>query len=360
MISKDLEGGAQVVPQDVTRVGLETLEQRILLAGDVAVVDPQALLHGTDNGVNVGQDSASAAQASPAPAPASSVAPAGQPLRVLGPGGTSQDAASLPLGGGALTLQSGQSLVGSGSLGAAVVNAGVVAPGSSPGVLSVTGFEQGAGATLKMEIGGLHPGLGQVDRLDGYDQIDVSGRAVLGGTLALELIDDFRPVAGQVFDILKWQERSGSFTSYTGLYAGNGLFLKPVYQADRLQLVATPVAGLTNLSFAETAEVRATVDRWLGALTNSVAVSGLQIDASLDLPGLRLSGTWGLSVAPLGQGGVEARIEARDASAAWSVGGLTGSLETLTGSITIGSGTPVFDLSGHGSLVLPGGDGRLA
>jgi hypothetical protein len=157
------------------------------------------------------------------------------PLQLHSPAGSVLDLQAAPAGQ-ALSLPEGHTLTGSGVWAGPLINSGVVAPGESPGVLSVQSFEQASGATLKVEIGGTTAGAGQSNPLDGHDQVAVSGQARLAGILSLDFINDFRPSAGQVFDVMTWNSRQGSFSSYTGLYAGHGIYLKPIYQADRLRL----------------------------------------------------------------------------------------------------------------------------
>ncbi|MEX8494125.1 LEPR-XLL domain-containing protein, partial [Sphaerotilus sp.] len=340
----------------MTRIGLETLEQRVLLAGDLPVMDPLTSGGGTATTVAAAPTLATNAGGSGLVAVAAQV-----PLALQSSGRPDQSVTTQSLVNGRLALAADQTLIGSGTLSGTVVNAGVVAPGNagspSPGVVTLSGFEQAGTGVVALEIGGMTPGGSVADPLNGHDQMDIHGRAVLGGTLSLQCMDDFRPVAGQVFDILKWQERTGSFTAYQGLYAGNGLFMKPVYLADRLQLVATPLAGLTGLTLDPDLQMQAVLDRWLSASVNAVAVSGLQINAALDLPGLHFSGSWDLSVAPLAGGGVETRIAAHDAAASWSVGGVTGALDHLTGALTTTGSSTVVDFSAQGRLDLAGGGG---
>lgn len=67
---------------------------------------------------------------------------------------------------------------GNGAINGTVENSGVVAPGSSPGTLTVTGsYLQSAGGRLEIEVGGT--GAGQ------FDTLAVGDVATLGGTLAL-------------------------------------------------------------------------------------------------------------------------------------------------------------------------------
>lgn len=101
------------------------------------------------------------------------------------------------------------SLAGDGEIGASVVagEGATVSPGNSPGVLTVHGdYQQQAGATLAIEIGGLERGTD-------YDALVVGGAASLDGTLAVQILDGFQPAAGDVFDILDFAAVDGHFAS---------------------------------------------------------------------------------------------------------------------------------------------------
>lgn len=90
----------------------------------------------------------------------------------------------------------GASLTGSEGLVAGNVfnDGGLIAPGSSPGTLTVGSFEQTAG-TLLVEVAGL--GAGE------FDVLEVLGDAVFsGGTIAFSFIDDFLPSAGDIIPFL--------------------------------------------------------------------------------------------------------------------------------------------------------------
>jgi hypothetical protein len=64
----------------------------------------------------------------------------------------------------------------------------------------------GPGATLQIELGG--PAAGTQ-----YDQINVAGELILGGTLEISLINGFMPTAGQTFDFLAASDVVGAFSS---------------------------------------------------------------------------------------------------------------------------------------------------
>ena len=73
-------------------------------------------------------------------------------------------------------------------------------PGGSPGTTTITGnFTQGAGGTLTVELGGLAQGANP-----GYDFLDVTGSATLGGTLNATLFGGFEgAVTNPPFDVIQ-------------------------------------------------------------------------------------------------------------------------------------------------------------
>ena len=99
-------------------------------------------------------------------------------------------------GGGTVDVQGG-TVSGGGTIGGDLNNAtGSIAPGISPGILTVGGnFSQQPNGTLAIEIGGPTQGTE-------YDTLAVTGTATVDGTLLVSLIDDFIPSAGQQFTVL--------------------------------------------------------------------------------------------------------------------------------------------------------------
>jgi len=98
-----------------------------------------------------------------------------------------------------------------------VDNDGTVAPGGSPGVLTIDGdYQQHSGGKLAIELGGLARG-SQHDALvihnpDPIDETTLGSS--FGGTLKVTLIGGFSPQAGDTFDILDWDHAStGSFAT---------------------------------------------------------------------------------------------------------------------------------------------------
>jgi hypothetical protein len=100
------------------------------------------------------------------------------------------------INGGTATAQEGVfvralgTLRGNGQIVGNFDNIGVVAPGTTPGALHVTGnVSQGASGKLEIDLGGIIPDTQ-------HDQLVVSGDVALDGTLEVSLIDGFEPTFG--------------------------------------------------------------------------------------------------------------------------------------------------------------------
>jgi hypothetical protein len=100
------------------------------------------------------------------------------------------------------------SLTGTGTLRGSVTNTGgTVAPGNSPGTLTITGDFVSRSGTLAIEIGGRAPGL--------FDVLAVGGGTTLvGGNASFSFLDGFVPAVGDIF---------------TFLTAGAGVSLDPAF-----------------------------------------------------------------------------------------------------------------------------------
>ena len=98
-------------------------------------------------------------------------------------------------------------LNGNGGVVGNVSNGGVVAPGNSPGALTITGnYSQTSNGKLQIELGGITPG-------SAYDQLLVNGNVSLNGTLDVALVNSFMPSVGNAFDILDWGTLGGTFST---------------------------------------------------------------------------------------------------------------------------------------------------
>jgi hypothetical protein len=128
------------------------------------------------------------------------------------------------LGSTAVTVNSGATLGGSGSIGGSVTNNGLLSPGNSPGQLSLADLVLGGTGTVLMEIQGTTAG-GQ------YDQISLTGSLTYGGVMQLDLSQTFAD--------------NTSFNLFTGFTAGSG---------DFSSITSTGLA-YTGLSFTRTGNV---------------------------------------------------------------------------------------------------------
>ncbi len=127
--------------------------------------------------------------------------------------------ATLQVTGGTFRNETAGVLAGGGTLdmsGTTFINNGTINPGASPGLLNITGnVSFGSTAVLNMELGGLAAGTQ-------YDAIQISGDAVLNGTINLSLVNGFFPQPGNAFDLVTCGSHSGGFTNVNGTGAGFG------------------------------------------------------------------------------------------------------------------------------------------
>ncbi|MFG0283873.1 MAG: hypothetical protein ACF8R7_05580 [Phycisphaerales bacterium JB039] len=127
--------------------------------------------------------------------------------------------------GGTHNIGSNGELGGEGIHFGAVTNNGLVDPGAdgtespnNPGQLIIASgvYEQGENGRIRIEIGGLQPGL-EHDVLQ-VDQalFDPMGD-LLAGTLEIQLIDGFIPGLSDTFEVFRYAERVGQFAAFDGL-----------------------------------------------------------------------------------------------------------------------------------------------
>jgi hypothetical protein len=110
---------------------------------------------------------------------------------------------------------------------------GLVTPGGdgTAGILTVTGsYTQSGSGVLSIDLGGLTAG-------SEYDQLRVSGGVTLDGTLRVQLINGFQPVAGDTFSILTFSGRTGDFAADLFPDLGTSRTITPNYSATALSLV---------------------------------------------------------------------------------------------------------------------------
>ena len=151
--------------------------------------------------------------------------------------------------GGGFTLAPGTTLRGGGTVLGNLVVGGVVAPGESPGILTVEDITFNGTGALQIELGGTARGTQ-------YDVLAASGMVTLqeGSSLAVTLINGFVPQGGDEFDILDFAGLSGNFGppslpplgsglewDTSGLYTTGAIEVTP--EPATLALVMAGVAG---------------------------------------------------------------------------------------------------------------------
>jgi hypothetical protein len=149
-----------------------------------------------------------------------------------------QTAGTTRLNGGILSTASfldfqGGLLTGAGTVNGNVKASAQVAPGLSPGQLTVVGSYTNALTTLlSLELGGAGQGTG-------YDYVEITGRAWLDGMLSVSLLNNFSPSLGDSFEVMRFGSRTNRFARFTGLKLGDGLYLRPDFSSTNVVLVTT-------------------------------------------------------------------------------------------------------------------------
>lgn len=162
----------------------------------------------------------------------------------LATGAWQQLAGTTTLDGGTLaaSLPFGVDITGGSLLGHGVIDGNLVT--RIDGTLSA-GTEDDPVGMFDVTGDALLSGLLEVDiaGLGDFDYLDVAGTVTLGGTLLVELIDGFTPVAGDAFDIFTASSVTGSFASLIMPLLGGGLSFQTLIGANyvRLAVVAAPI-----------------------------------------------------------------------------------------------------------------------
>jgi len=95
------------------------------------------------------------------------------------------------------------------------------------GTMAIMGnYTQGGNGSLYVDIASLTQ----------YDQLSVSGRASLNGLLNVDLLNGYVPQIGNMFDIMNFSSRSGTFSMVLGLPINNQEHFVLEYNADNLTL----------------------------------------------------------------------------------------------------------------------------
>ena len=90
-------------------------------------------------------------------------------------------------------------------------------------------YTQTADGILTLELAGITP-------TTLYDQLAITGNALLDGTLNVSLIDPFVPVAGDSFTVLTYLSRTGTFDAINLPILPSGLEWETSYESNALIL----------------------------------------------------------------------------------------------------------------------------
>jgi hypothetical protein len=139
------------------------------------------------------------------------------------------------LGGGILTASGLVDLEGDVLSGSGVINGSVgnndeldVGQPGSPSILTIVGnYTQTADGVLVIEIGGLNPGIE-------FDQLNITGQAMLDGTLTVNLMNGFQPNTQDSFAIITFGSGTGTFATING----GGMQFTANFDATDVTLVA--------------------------------------------------------------------------------------------------------------------------
>ena len=185
-----------------------------------------------------------------------------------------------------LQIQGG-SLRGVGLVNAGVANHGELAPDAGPGALRIQGnYRQFPGASLTMAMAGP----------SAISRLEVTGNAVLDGTMETTTIGTYCPTPGSTYDLMTYGSGTGQFDEclFTSPY-DDILDLVPVYGASGLGVLINGVTGV------EPAGRVPTVLRFYGRGLGAGAGFVLDLPRDADLT-IRAYDTSGREVALLANG----------------------------------------------------------
>ncbi|MEM7394108.1 MAG: hypothetical protein AAF492_17350, partial [Verrucomicrobiota bacterium] len=170
-------------------------------------------------------------------------------------------------GSGAVDVRAGATLGGNGFVaGHVILQGGSIAPGGSPGGLTVGSVDFDNASSFLVELGGPTP-------VSGHDQLAVSGSAMLAGTLDLDYANGFIACPGERYTILTAGSVTGTFD--TILSPDTNLYWTVEYGATSVTVVTRPKAIGSNLILWLDAEDSGftftssnNVDVWMDRSTN--------------------------------------------------------------------------------------------
>ena len=144
-----------------------------------------------------------------------------------------------------LTLCTNATLTGSITLNGSVTNNGTIEPGASPGQLNLTGYLVLANASrLRLEIGGNAPGQ--------FDLVNVAGGVVLGGTLAVSLVNGFASVMTNGASFTMLSGGTPVLGAFANVPSGGTLTTTEGYARFTVRCAGESTVRLTDLVIVDT------------------------------------------------------------------------------------------------------------
>ena len=165
-------------------------------------------------------------------------------------GGSTQLIGTLTAGGGSATFNGGVLFGNGGTVNGNVTMAGTIAPAATingsnvpltAGQLNINGsYTQTSAGAFNLGLGGLTAGTQ-------FGYLNVSGNAVIGGTLNVNLLNSFFPAVGDTFTFLTTGGSvTGTFAITNGLNIGSGEILTVIYGSNFVEL-STGYIATTDL-----------------------------------------------------------------------------------------------------------------
>lgn len=179
--------------------------------------------------------------------------------------------------GSSVTIGSGGTLGGTGSIDSVTNTGGTLAPGLSPGTLTVTSLTLNSASTFSVELNGTTAGT-EYDKLISTGAVDL-GNATLAGTVG------FSPQVGDSFTIIEGSSVTGIFN---GLENGtefhfDGESMKITYTATSAVLTTTASVGGGSISGSR-AKPKTTISTPVLTQTETICPQGDKYSTTTGLP----------------------------------------------------------------------------
>jgi VCBS repeat-containing protein len=145
----------------------------------------------------------------------------------------------------------GGSIEGNASINVGVTNSGLLNPryasNTEFGRLTInSSYTETNSANINIQLGGSTAGTN-------FDQVDINGNAAFDGTLNVSLLNNFTPTLGSTFDVVTYENFTGSL-DFTGLKIADNLNLIPVFNSKALTLIVGNATPKANNDFISTNE----------------------------------------------------------------------------------------------------------